>query len=156
MSFSLRYGRKVAIGIYVVAALVLLVASGLYSALSSAHERKILRVAGWDVYADPENKTKTIGYRDFEEEFGVTIEFTPLQNLDKIIDTAESGADFDVFIISNEGIQLLHDMNLVVPLDLKQMPHYQDLHHSLRYNDWSLFDRQIYAVPWAWGPTGLL
>lgn len=142
--------------LYVLLLLLTCIAWCWYSGSLSAHERTVLRVAGWDVYADPENKTKTIGYRGFEEKFGVTIEFTPLHNLDDIVDAAESGADFDVFVISNEGIQLLHDMGLVVALDLGLLPNYQDLHHALRYSEWSLFDGQVYAVPWAWGPTGLL
>ena len=122
----------------------------------SAHERDVLRIAGWDVYADPENKNKTIGYRSFEEKFGVRIEFQPLAHLDAIVDVAESDSDYDVFIISNEGIRILHDMGLIVPLQLDRLPHYQSLHHRLCYTEWALFDGKVFAVPWAWGPTGLL
>ena len=126
------------------------------AALVNAHERKVLRVAGWDVYADPENKSKTIGYRSFEEKYNVSIEFEPLANLDDIVDIAESRDDYDVFIISNEGIRILHDMELVAPLELNRLTHYSSLHHRLRYTEWASFDSKVYAVPWAWGPTGLL
>lgn len=123
---------------------------------TAAHEGGVLRVAGWDVYGDPGKQDKVIGYRSFEEKYKVSIEFTPLRNLDEIIDLAESDQHYDVLIISNEGISLLEDMGLVQALDLKQLPHYANLHHRLRYTDWGLFDGKIYAVPWAWGPTGLL
>ncbi len=131
-------------------ALVLLAAS------VNAREGVVLRVAGWDVYADPENKDKTIGYRSFEKKHGVRLEFKPIAHLDDIVNIAESASDYDVFIISNEGIRILHDMELVIPLELEKLPHYQSLHHQLRYTEWGLFDSKVYAVPWAWGPTGLL
>ena len=122
----------------------------------SADEQSILRVTGWDVYADPENKNKTIGYKSFEEKYGVQVEFKRLKNLDEIVDVAESHSNYDVFIISNEGIRLLHDMGLVSPVDLRQLPNYLSLHPSLRYTEWALFNGKNFAVPWAWGPTGLL
>ena len=116
----------------------------------------VLHVAGWDVYSDPEYRNKTIGYKSFENQFGYSIEFTPLNNLDEIIYYAETNKDVDVLIISNEGIEILYKMNLAEKLDLEKIPYYQDLHHSLRYSSWSQFDGGVYAVPWAWGPTGLL
>ena len=128
----------------------------LITSVSASESRTILKITGWDVYADPINNHKTIGYKSFEEKNNVTIQFFPLNNLDDIISAAESGEDYDVFIISNEGIRLLHDMNLVSALDLNQLPNYQNLHHDLQYSEWSQFDSQVFAVPWAWGPTGLM
>jgi putative spermidine/putrescine transport system substrate-binding protein/spermidine/putrescine transport system substrate-binding protein len=119
-------------------------------------DKIVIRIVGWDVYADPEHPNKTIGYESFEQQFNVQIEFTPLSNLDAIVNTAELDSDYDVFIISNEGIRILYDMGLVQPLELNKLTHYQDLHHSLRYNEWSQFNGKLYAIPWAWGPTGLL
>lgn len=118
--------------------------------------RPILRVAGWDVYADPEQRNKTIGYKSFEEQTGYRIEFTPLSNLDQIIHFAETQSNIDVLIISNEGIETLYKMQLVKSIDYTAIPYYQELHHHLRYNQWSQFEGKMYAVPWAWGPTGLL
>ena len=122
----------------------------------SAPVQAIIRVAGWDVYADPDNRNKTIGFESFEKQTGYTIEFTPLSNLDDIIRYAETSRECDVLITSNEGIEVLQKMNLVQKLDLTAIPNYQDLHHQLKYTRWSQFDGSIYAVPWAWGPTGLL
>ena len=119
-------------------------------------DQPILRVAGWDVYADPEQRNKTIGFKSFEKKFGYKIIFTPLSNLDEIINYVESNDNVDVLIISNEGIETLKKMGLVDRIDLQKVPNYQDLHHSLKYSAWSQFDGNIYAVPWAWGPTGLL
>ncbi|OOZ39095.1 hypothetical protein BOW53_13025 [Solemya pervernicosa gill symbiont] len=116
----------------------------------------LLRIAGWDVYADPINRGKTIGYKSAERQLGITIEFTPLSHLDEIIDAAESNNDYDILIISNEGIKILGGMGLISPLSLSQIPNYQDLHHSLRYTEWGQIESKTYAVPWAWGPTGLL
>ena len=118
--------------------------------------KPVLHVAGWDVYSDPERPDKTIGYQSFEALFGATIEFTPLTNLDAIIEAAESDRHYDVFIISNEGAKILYDMKLVQPLVLSNLPNYDNLHPSLKYSAWCQFDARIYAVPWAWGPTGLL
>ena len=121
-----------------------------------AEDIKVLKVAGWDVYADPDHSNKTIGYEGFEQKTGVKIIYTPLSNLDDIISAAESSEEYDVFIISNEGIKILHDMGLVSPLNLADLPNYQNLHHNLKYSDWSQFDSRVYAVPWSWGPTGLM
>lgn len=115
-----------------------------------------LRIAGWDVYADPEHADKTIGYKSFELKTGLIIKFTPLSTLDDIVNLAEGAKHYDLFIISNEGIKILHDMGLVQPLDLDKLSNYQNLHHNLKYSSWSQFDSQVYAVPWAWGPTGLM
>ena len=139
-------------GLFII--IVTLIAGGVSAQTTT--DKKILRVAGWDVYADPENHSKTIGYKTFEEQTGYIIEFTPLTNLDEIISYAETSINVDVLIISNEGIKTLYKMNLAHDLDLKKIPNYQDLHHSLQYNHWSQFEGKIYAVPWAWGPTGLL
>lgn len=119
-------------------------------------KNSVLRVAGWDVYADPNNNNKTIGYRRFEQEFGVTIEFTPLSNLDDIISAAESSSKYDIIIISNEGINILADMGVSQPLNIKKIPNYKNLYPNLKTNKWIKNNNQIYAVPWAWGPTGLL
>lgn len=124
--------------------------------LIAHNDPRELSITGWDVYADPDHPDKTIGYKSFEEKHDVIIKFTPLQNLDAILNDAESDHGSDLFIISNEGIRLLHDMGLVQPLVLNRLPHYQNLHHNLRYTQWGQFDRQVYAAPWAWGPTGLL
>ena len=123
---------------------------------TSESESKILRVAGWDVYADPDNPTKTIGYKSFEQKEKITIEFTPLSNLESIIDAAESGEHYDLIIISNEGVKPLYQMGLAKPLNLDLIPNYQSLHNNLKYNAWCQFDADVYAIPWSWGPTGLL
>ncbi|SCA54918.1 putative Extracellular solute-binding protein family 1 [Candidatus Terasakiella magnetica] len=134
--------------------LVLLVLS--IATLPVKAEEPVLKIAGWDVYGDPYVVNKTIGYKSFEQKTGITIEFLPLSNLDDIISIAESEQDYDLFLISNEGIEILHDMGLVAPLDLQKIPQYQNMHPNLKYSEWSQFDSRVYAVPWAWGPTGLL
>ena len=119
-------------------------------------ENKILRIVGWDVYADPISTNKTLGYKKFEKKYGVTIQFTPLSNLEDIINATESGTDYDVIIISNEGIHTLEQMNLVLPLKLNKIPNYRDVYPSLKSNKWIRKGNNVYAIPWAWGPTGLL
>ncbi len=142
--------------------LILLISQNLAASVENAvskvltNPQQILRVVGWDVYADPDNKAKTIGYKEFEREFGVIIEYTALTNLDDIINAAEANDDYDVFIISNEGIRILYEMGLVAALELTKMPNYQDLYPSLRNNKKCRFEHKVCAVPWAWGPTGLL
>lgn len=123
---------------------------------ATAAQKTILHVVGWDVYADPDHRSKTIGFETFEAKYGVRIEFTPLNTLDDIVNAAEASDKFDVIIVSNEGIKILQGMGIVRPLDLKNIPNYQDLHPSLRYTEWSQFEGKVFAVPWAWGPTGLL
>lgn len=119
-------------------------------------EMPVLHIAGWDVYADPANRNKTIGYESFEKQFGYQIEFKPLSNLDQIINYAETAENVDILIISNEGIEILHRMNIVSPIVLDKVPYYQELHPNLRYSKWSQLKGDIVAIPWAWGPTGLL
>lgn len=123
---------------------------------AKAENRPVLRIVGWDVYADPDHSGKTIGYKEFEKNENVTIEFTPLSNLESIIEAAESSNKYDLIIASNEGVKPLYQMGLAKPLDLARIPRYQELHHNLKYNEWCQFQAHAYAVPWAWGPTGLL
>ena len=120
------------------------------------NENKVIHIVGWDVYADPISKNKTIGYKSFEKKYGVTIEFTPLNNLGDIINAAESGNHYDVIIVSNEGVHTLEKMNLVLPLKLNKILNFRDLYPSLKSNKWIKKVNNVYAVPWAWGPTGLL
>ena len=47
-------------------------------------------------------------------------------------------------------------MDLAIPLELTKIPHYANQHPNLKYSEWSQFNSRVYAVPWAWGPTGLL
>jgi len=115
-----------------------------------------LQIVGWDVYADPIDKNKTIGYKEFEEKHNVIIKFTPLSHLDDIITASESNVNYDVIIISNEGIHILAEMGLTIPLNLRKIPNYQDLIPSLKINKWVMQENNVLAVPWAWGPTGLL
>ncbi len=128
----------------------------LFSSNLLATEKKLLRIAGWDVYADSKYPDKVIGFESFEQKTGVSIYFKPFSNLDEIINAAESDEAYDIFIISNEGIRLLHDMELVDALNLAELPNYQNLNHNLKHSEWSEFDSRVYAVPWAWGPTGLM
>ena len=87
---------------------VVLFALGMADAIAeTTSDQPVIRVAGWDVYADPEHRNKTIGFESFEEQTGYKIEFTPLTNLDQIIHYAETDKDCDVLIISNEGIEIL-------------------------------------------------
>ena len=118
--------------------------------------KKVLHIVGWDVYSDPINKNKTIGYKEFEKKHNIKIEFTPLSHLDDIINASESNTKYDVIIISNEGIHILAEMGLTTPLNLKKIPNYQDLLPSLKINKWVKQENHILAAPWAWGPTGLL
>ena len=37
--------------------------------------KEVLKIAGWDVYADPNHPNKTIGFETFEHEHNVIIEF---------------------------------------------------------------------------------
>lgn len=127
-----------------------------YAQTSSTVSQSVLRIAGWDVYSDPNKKNKTIGYQLFEDATGSQIAFTPLNNLDAIIEAAESGTNYDLFIISNEGVRILYEMQLIKPLELGKITNYDNLHPSLKYSSWCQFEAQVYAVPWAWGPTGLL
>ena len=89
--------------------LILLVLSCLTSVTIEANANQanngqtVLNIVGWDVYADPQNNNKTIGYEEFERQHSVTIEFTPLSNLDDIINAAELKNKYDVILISNEG-----------------------------------------------------
>jgi len=117
---------------------------------------QILRVVGWDVYSDPDNNRKTIGYQAFEREYGVNIEYTPLKNLDDIIEAAESRKQYDVIIISNEGIQVLQDMRLVTAIDKVKLTNYLDLNANISNYKKCHFPNKVCAVPWSWGATGLI
>lgn len=137
--------------------IVILVALGITNVFAeTTPAQSVIHVAGWDVYADPEHRNKTIGFKSFEEQTGYKIEFTPLNNLNQIIHHAETSKRCDVLLISNEGIEILEKMNLVKSLDTRAIPNYKDLHPNLRYTEWAQIKGKTYAVPWAWGPTGLL
>lgn len=117
---------------------------------------KQLKIIGWDTYTDPERADKTIGYKAFEEQFGVEIVFTPRSSLDSIINEIESGNQYDLVIISNEGINILRQMQLIRPLDTSKLSNFQDLYPQFQNNKWIKSNSHLYAIPMAWGPMGLL
>ncbi len=111
-----------------------------------AAQKTVLHIAGWDVYADPGHRNKTIGFETCEAKHGVRTEFTPLNTLDVIMGAAEASDKYDVILVSNEGIKILQGMGLVPPLDLKKIPNHQDLHPRLRDTEWSQDEGKVYAV----------
>ncbi|AQG79883.1 ABC transporter substrate-binding protein [Spirosoma montaniterrae] len=113
---------------------------------------KTLNILCWEGYAD---KKFT---QAFEEKYGVTIKGTYFGSSDELIAklTAGGGEVYDIVTPSPDMAQALVERDLVQPIDLKKITHYDSLAGKLRSMQDVVKDGQTYGVPFTWGPDYLV
>ncbi|RIV19082.1 extracellular solute-binding protein [Fibrisoma montanum] len=113
---------------------------------------KTLNILCWEGYADPKF-TKA-----FEEKYGVTVKGTYFGSSDELIAklTAGGGDVYDIVTPSPDMAQALVERDLVQPIDLKKVAHYDSLADKLRSMQDVVKNGETYGVPFTWGPDYLV
>jgi spermidine/putrescine-binding protein len=116
------------------------------------YSSKTLNILCWEGYADAE-LTKS-----FEEVTGATVKGTYFASSDELIEKLTAGNDnvFDIVTPSPDMAQALVERDLVQPIDLKKITHYDSLAETLRAMQDVVKDDATYGVPFTWGPDYLV
>jgi spermidine/putrescine-binding protein len=113
---------------------------------------KTLNILCWEGYADAKFT------KPFEEMTGATVKGTYFASSDELIAklSAGGGAVYDIVTPSPDMAQALVEQNLVQPIDLKKITHYDSLASQLRAMQDVVKDGATYGVPFTWGPDYLV
>jgi putative spermidine/putrescine transport system substrate-binding protein len=114
--------------------------------------REMLRLLTWDGYADAEIVTV------FEQRYNVDIDVTYVSSDDDLWYKINN-ADFDVFAVNTAELQRYIENNLVVPIDInnipnhrKQLPRFQNLASIPGL----VHGHSVYAIPYTYSEMGLI
>jgi spermidine/putrescine-binding protein len=113
---------------------------------------KMLKILCWEGYAD-DKFTKP-----FEVQTGIKVSkvyFSSSDDLIKKLTDTESGG-YDIITPSPDLAQALVERDLVQPIDLKHITHYDSLADRLRAMQDVVKDSATYGVPFTWGPDYLV
>jgi spermidine/putrescine-binding protein len=113
---------------------------------------KTINILCWEGYADPKF-TKA-----FEEATGATVKGSYFASSDELIAKLASGGGevYDLVTPSPDMAQALVERDLVQPIDLKKITHYDSLAAQLRAMQDVVKGGQTYGVPFTWGPDYLV
>jgi spermidine/putrescine-binding protein len=113
---------------------------------------KMLKILCWEGYAD-DKFTKP-----FEAQTGIKISKTYFNSSDELIKklTETEYGNYDIITPSPDLAQALVERDLVQPIDLKHITHYDSLADRLRAMQDVVKDGETYGVPFTWGPDYLV
>jgi spermidine/putrescine-binding protein len=94
----------------------------------------------------------------FEAQTGIKVNITAFNSAEKLTAklTAKDKGTFDVVTVSSDMAQALVERDLVQPIDLKHITHYDSLSDILRAMQDVIKDGATYGVPFTWGPDYLV
>jgi spermidine/putrescine-binding protein len=113
---------------------------------------KTLNILCWEGYADAKLT------KPFEEMTGATVKSTYYASSDELIAklTEGRGGVYDIVTPSPDMAQALVERDLVQPIDLKKITHYDSLAEKLRAMQDVVKEGATYGVPFTWGPDYLV
>lgn len=118
-------------------------------AACSAQPKETITVYNWEDYINPDVLAM------FEEETGIRVEYVNFSlNENMYAMMANSNASYDVVVPSDYMIERLIAEKLVQPLDMAQLPNFQNNFDWLRTPDYDPSSQ--YSVPYMWGTVGIL
>jgi spermidine/putrescine-binding protein len=91
----------------------------------------------------------------FEAQTGVQVNITTFNSAEKLSEKLKKGT-FDVVTVSSDMAQALVERDLVQPIDLKHITHYDSLSDILRAMQDVVKNGATYGVPFTWGPDYLV
>jgi spermidine/putrescine-binding protein len=110
---------------------------------------KTLEILCWEGYAS--DKFSNV----FEAQTGIKVKLTTFNSAEKLSEKLTKGT-FDVVTVSSDMAQALVERDLVQPIDLKHITHYDSLSDILRAMQDVVKNGAIYGVPFTWGPDYLV
>ncbi len=119
----------------------------LLSACEKKNE-KVLNLAIWGNYLSPDLQKK------FTEQTGIEIRMTNYSSNEELLAKVQTGgASFDVAVPSDYMVGVMAHLNLLEPLDRKQLPHFQNLDTQFLHQDYD--PQNQFSVPYGWTTAGI-
>jgi putative spermidine/putrescine transport system substrate-binding protein/spermidine/putrescine transport system substrate-binding protein len=121
---------------------------GLFVTGISKAAKVTLSALVWEGYTD-ESFTKV-----FLEKYGAEVKGTYVGGMDEFFAKVKAGgaASYDLVALSSNLPKRMIDSDLVQPIDLKNVPNYNDIFEFFRKLDYNKKDGQVYGVNYTWGP----
>ena len=113
---------------------------------------KTLKILCWEGYSS--TKFSEV----FEAQTGIKVNITTFNSAEKLNEklTATDKGTYDVVTVSSDMAQALVERDLVQPIDLKHITHYDSLSDILRAMQDVVKNGSTYGVPFTWGPDYLI
>ncbi|HTT64828.1 MAG TPA: ABC transporter substrate-binding protein [Bryobacteraceae bacterium] len=121
--------------------------------LTACHKSKpVLGLLVWEGYADPSFTSS------FEEKCQCQVRASYMGSSDELVAKLQGGsaANYDVISPSSDVATMIARKGLAAPLDLSQIPTYQQLMPRLTSLPLVKSGGKVYGVPYQWGPNPLL
>ena len=111
-----------------------------------------VRLFSFEGYAEP------AWVEPFEAETGCKVNASYTGSVDEMFAkmVGSDGADYDLVSIDTSIIQRYVDADLIIPIDMSQIPNTANLLPSFQNVEEVMSGGEIYAVPMAWGSLGLI
>ena len=110
-----------------------------------------LALATWPNYHNQANLDQ------FTADTGVAIQLNAFGSNEEMLAKLQAGGTgWDVLVPTNYTISTYVKLGLIQPLDLKQLPNYDQSTNLERFTHEGIIDGVLYAVPKNWGTTGFI
>lgn len=111
-----------------------------------------LRMVIWDGYDDKEV------FSPFIKKHGIKKQATYIGNNEEIFTKLRAGGVGDVDLVTpyHGYIEVLHDADLLEPLDYTQIPNTKGYLENFDRPDWNTFDGKTYSAPFLWGTNPMM
>ena len=146
--------HKIIIATFIIFAAFFLVACGSTSEepaveATTSEDEKVLRIYNWDTYIDP-----TI-LEDFEDEFGVTIEYDTFENNEVLLDRLQNDetAVYDIIIPTDYMVDIMRQQSLLAQLNKENIPNFSNIDPTFIDPSFDIGNR--HCVPYQWGTLGI-
>src|SRR5216684_4624796 len=120
--------------------------------VSCGKKTPTLNLLVWEGYADPSFM------KAFEEQNHCKVSASYMGSSDELVAKLRGGSagNYDVISPSSDVAASIARTGLAAPLDLSKLPAYSQLSAKLRDLPLVKANRQVYGVPFMWGPDPLL
>ena len=120
--------------------------------VSCSKRTPTLNLLVWEGYADP------LFVHGFEEQCKCTVKASYMGSSDELMAKLRGGSEknYDVISPSSDVVTSIVDAGLAAPLDLAQLPSYNQTSQQLRELPLVKANGHVYGVPFMWGPNPLL
>ncbi len=133
----------------VIIALIALVA--LVSLSGCGKKQATLYIFNWSDYID------TDLLREFEEKYNCKIKYSTFDSNENMLTKVKSSTQsFDLIFPSGDHVSILRELDMLEELDKTKLTNYGNLDTSLLKKAESFDPNNAYAIPYAWGLTGLM
>lgn len=109
---------------------------------------RVLNIYNWDTYIDPAVLT------DFEQQFGVTINYEIYANNEEMLETVQAGpVDYDIVVPTDYMVSIMRREGLLAALEHDNIPNFANLDPAFVNPIYDPGNR--YCIPYQWGTMGI-